>query len=95
MTLTKMDIVEKFYSDLELPKAKSMDLVETVLEKIKSTLECGEDVLITGFGKFCVQTKGGRRASDPATGKDLMLRPRKRIQFKCSGKLRKQINGKG
>jgi integration host factor subunit alpha len=63
------------------------------LEIIKSTLEKNEDVLISGFGKFCVKQKKQRRGRNPATGDDLMLEERKVVTFKCSGKLRDKING--
>jgi integration host factor subunit alpha len=67
--------------------------VETLLEIIKSTLESGEDVLISKFGKFCVKQKDERKGRNPATGHDIMLAPRKVLTFKCSGKLRDKING--
>jgi integration host factor subunit alpha len=65
------------------------------LEILKKTLENGEDVLISGFGKFCVKEKRKRRGRNPQTGEDLMLAPRKVIVFICSGVLGDKINGKG
>jgi integration host factor subunit alpha len=59
---------------------------------MKQTLASGEDVLISGFGKFCVKDKKERRGRNPATGEDLMLGPRKVVTFKGSGKLRKIVN---
>jgi integration host factor subunit alpha len=73
-------------------KNKSIEIVENLLEIIKHALESGEDVLVSGFGKFCVKTKGQRRGRNPATGADLMLSARKVVTFKCSGKLRDKIN---
>ena len=67
-------------------------MVKIILELIKSRLESGEDVLISGFGKFCVKEKGERKGRNPATGEDLMLPPRRVVTFKCSGKLRDKIN---
>ena len=67
-------------------------MVETLLEIIKKTLESGEDVLVSGFGKFCVKEKAERRGRNPATGGDLMLAPRRVVTFKCSGKLRERVN---
>jgi len=55
-------------------------------------LESGEDVLISGFGKFCVKEKRKRRGRNPATGEDMMLAPRRVVIFRCSGKLRDRIN---
>jgi integration host factor subunit alpha len=65
-----------------------------MLELIKRSLETGEDVLISNFGKFCVKQKAKRKGRNPATGNDLMLAPRKRVTFQCSGKLREKVNGK-
>ena len=93
MTLTKSDIVEAVHSKLGLPKNQSTDIVESLLEIIKSTLEGGDDVLVSGFGKFCVNEKAERRGRNPATGEDLMLAPRRVVTFKCSGKLRERVNG--
>jgi integration host factor subunit alpha len=92
MALTKSDIVAKVH-DLGFTKKKSVDIIETLLEIIKSTLEKSDDVLISGFGKFCVKQKNQRRGRNPATGADLILKERKVVTFKCSGKLRKKISG--
>jgi integration host factor subunit alpha len=59
---------------------------------MKRTLAVGEDVLVSGFGKFCVKEKAERRGRNPATGDAMMLRPRRVVTFKCSGKLRDKIN---
>lgn len=92
MTLTKADIVESVNQELGYPKNFSSELVETLLEIIKESLEHGEDVLISGFGKFCVKQKKPRRGRNPATGEDLLLQERKVITFKCSHLLRDRIN---
>ena len=92
MALTKNDIVTAVH-DLGFTKKKSVEIVESLLEIVKNTLERGEDVLISGFGKFCVKSKEKRRGRNPATGSDLILRERKVVTFKCSGKLRNKING--
>jgi integration host factor subunit alpha len=92
MALTKNDIVGKIHQ-LGLTKKNAADVVESLLEVIKSSLAQGEDVLVSGFGKFCVKEKQQRRGRNPATGADLLLRERKVVTFKCSGKLRDKING--
>ena len=91
MALTKNDIVTKVH-EMGFTKKKSIDVIESLLEIIKSELEDGEDVLISGFGKFCVKEKKKRRGRNPATGEELILRKRKVVTFKCSGKLRQKIN---
>ena len=93
MALTKNKIVESV-NELGFTKKKSVDIVETLLEIIKKSLESGEDVLVSGFGKFCVKKKATRRGRNPATGEDLLLDERNVVTFKCSGKLRESINNK-
>ena len=92
MALTKAQIVESIYNQTGFTKDRSFQIVETLFEIIKSTLESREDVLISGFGKFCVREKAERKGRNPATGDDLMLRPRRVVTFRCSGKLRDMIN---
>ena len=93
MALTKIQIVESIHNQIGLPKNKSTEIVETLLEIIKKTLASGEDVIVSNFGRFCVKSKKERRGRNPATGDDLMLEPRKVVTFKCSGKLRDRVNG--
>jgi len=90
-TLTRADIVESIHNQIGLHKKSCAELVEILIEKMKTTLASGEDVLITGFGKFNIKEKKERRGRNPATGEDLMLAPRKVVTFKCSGKLRDRI----
>jgi integration host factor subunit alpha len=92
MALTKADIIEAVQSELSFPKNQSTKIVASLLEIMKSTLASGEDVLISGFGKFCVKEKHERKGRNPSTGEDLMLRPRKVVTFKCSGKLKEKVN---
>jgi integration host factor subunit alpha len=92
MALTKAHIINSIQNQLNIPNSRSSEIVESLLEIIKSTLESGDDVLISGFGKFCVKEKGERRGRNPATGGDLMLAPRKVVTFKCSGKLRERVD---
>ena len=95
MTLTKDSLVNTIYTSLDIPKGKSAAIVETLLETIKNRLENKEDVLISGFGKFCVKDKRDRRGRNPATGEDLTLDARRVVVFKCSGVLSDKVNGKG
>jgi len=92
MALTKADIIESVQQQLGFPQKKSTELVEQLIETIKSNLAYGDDVLVSGLGKFCVNDKKERRGRNPATGNAMMLRPRRVVTFKCSVKLRKKIN---
>ena len=93
MTLTKVHLVDSIAEQNGFTKKQSSEAVETILELIKSSLESGEDVLISGFGKFCVKNKRERRGRNPSTGGDMLLRSKKVVAFRCSGILRKKING--
>jgi len=92
MALTKANIVESVHRELKLSKSKSSQVVESLLEIIKRTLASGEDVLITGFGKFCAKDKGKRRGRNPQTGEDMMMRSRRVVTFRCSPVLRDRVN---
>ncbi len=95
MAINKADLTDVIYNQLDLPKTTSAQVVDSLLEIIKSTLANGEDVLISGFGKFCVKEKGKRRGRNPHTGEELMLGERRVVRFRCSGVLRDKINGEG
>jgi integration host factor subunit alpha len=93
MTLTKAKIADVIHQDLGFPKNRSAEVLELLLELIKNKLENCEDVLVSGFGKFCVKSKKERRGRNPATGEDMLLSGRRVITFRCSHLLRKKING--
>ena len=95
MTLTKAHLIDTIYNRFDFPKNKSAQVVESLLEIVKKTLANREDVLITGFGKFCVKEKRERRGRNPQTGDDLMLGERTVVTFRCSGVLREKVNGGG
>ena len=95
MTLTKADVAESIQKRLNLSKTGSVDVLESLLEIMKRTLESGEDVLRSGFGKFHVKNKAERRGRNPQTGSDITLKPRRIVNFKCSGVLRDKINPRG
>jgi integration host factor subunit alpha len=92
MTLTKAQIADAIHQELGFHKNRSAELIELLLELIKNKLENGEDVLVSGFGKFCVRSKKERRGRNPSTGEDMLLSGRRVITFRCSHLLRKKIN---
>ena len=92
MTLTKADIINAIHKKVGHSKAHSAKVLESLLEIIKQTLANCEDVLISGFGKFCVKNKEERKGRNPQTGEDMMLGSRRVVTFKCSGVLRDRIN---
>ncbi|NLA74531.1 MAG: integration host factor subunit alpha [Deltaproteobacteria bacterium] len=91
MSLTKTEIVENLVKT-GFNRKKAVQVLENLLEITKKSLENGEDVLVSGFGKFSVKNKKERRGRNPATGNDLILNKRKVITFNCSSVLRERFN---
>ncbi len=92
VALTKEDIITNVYNQVGLSKKQSRSVVEKLLEIVKSRLEQGEDLLVSGFGKFVVKDKTARRGRNPQTTEDLQLRARRVVVFKTSGVLRNKMN---
>ena len=92
MSLTKEKIIDDIYNNIGLSKTRSRTVVESLFRIIKETLESGENLLISGFGKFVVKGKSERRGRNPQTTEDLRLRSRRVVVFKSSGVLRNKIN---
>ena len=93
MALTKTDIVERIAEKNDFKPTEAKDVLEELIEIIKSTLASGEDLMISGFGKFEVNEKQPRKGRNPATGNSMVLAKRRVVTFKCAGKLKDQING--
>ncbi len=92
MALSKAQIVGSINKETGIAKPQATKLIEILLKTVKNSLESGDDVLISGFGKFCIKEKQRRRGRNPATGESMTLEPRRVVTFKCSGKLRDRIN---
>ena len=93
MTLTKAHVIDAISDQIGYPKNHSTEIAEILLEIVKKALESGEDVMISNFGKFCVREKKERKGRNPSTGEDMIMKPRKVVTFRWSGKLRDKING--
>jgi len=95
VTLTKAKLAEKIQKSVwDVKPSEAPRLVERVVQIIKDTLAGGEDVLISGFGKFEVQRKHSRQGRNPQTGDSLTLRQRQVVVFKISSTLRRKLNPK-
>lgn len=92
MTLTKAGIVDRLFAKNLFTRNGSAQIIETLFELIKQSLERGDDFLASGFGKFCVRDKLQRKGRNPQTGESLMLPPRKVVTFKCSKLLKEKVN---
>ena len=92
MTLKKAGIVKSIHDQLGLPKDRSTDIFESVLEIIKQSLVKGEEVKISGFGKFYVIDKKARNGRNPHTGEPMIIEPRRIVSFRYSSRARRRIN---
>jgi integration host factor subunit alpha len=90
--MTKADLVENIYQKTGFSKKDSADIVETVFDLIKTTLEEGEKIKIAGFGNFVVKEKATRRGRNPQTGDEIKISSRRILTFKPSQVLKNSIN---
>ena len=90
--MTKADIVERVSESTDFTKKDSFDLVEQVFAILKSTLESGETIKITGFGNFIVRKKADRRGRNPQTGEEIVIESRKVLTFKPGQVLKERVN---
>jgi integration host factor subunit alpha len=93
MPLTKRDIIDAIAQPNGYDKKRAAHVTETLIEIIKRTLESGDGILISGFGRFCIQHKKPRMSRNPDTNKPMKLRKRRIVTFRCSQGLRNMING--
>lgn len=92
-TVTKADIVEKVYEKIGFSKKEASELVEMVFNALKTTLEKGEKVKISGFGNFVVRAKSERVGRNPQTGEQIKISARRVLTFKPSQVLKAMLNG--
>ena len=92
MSLTKVDIIDAIYEKIGIPKKECIRIVESIFEIIKDDLEKGNDVMISGFGKWTVKAKKKRKGRNPQTGRELMIDARKVVTFKPSHVLKGSVN---
>ena len=95
MTHTKADISHKIANDCRSMKNEAAEIIEKLLEIIKKRLIAGEDVMISGFGKWNVKSKHARRGRNPQTGEEIVLDARRVITWKYSPHFKKAVNGSG
>ena len=95
MALTKADLTNQIHEcNPNLTKIKAREAVETILKIVKTCLQNGDNVLLSGFGKFNVKDKSARKGRNPRTGESMMLDAKRVVTFKPCGKLRQKVNGK-
>lgn len=93
VTTTKADLAEAVYNRLGgLSKREAADLVDTAFDLVKTTLEQGEKIKLSGFGNFVVRHKKARTGRNPITGKSLTISERHVVTFKPSPRLKDYVN---
>ena len=92
-TMTKADIVERVYQKLGFSKKEASELVELVFNSLKTTLQEGEKVKISGFGNFIVRDKKERIGRNPQTGDQIKISARRVLTFRPSQVLKAILNG--
>ena len=93
MPLTKKDIIDAIYTELDIPKKECATITESIFAIIKEQLEKGKAIKISGFGKWSVKSKRQRKGRNPKTGEEMMIDARKVVTFKPSPVLKKDVNG--
>jgi integration host factor subunit alpha len=94
MALTKIDLVDMIYDELEIPKNECIKLVESFFDIIKDELVKGNDVMISGFGKWSIKKKDARNGRNPQTGERITIDARRVVTFKSAPLLRSGINAR-
>jgi integration host factor subunit alpha len=95
MTITKAHLTDSIHQGLGLSKSRSYELLGSLFETMKGTLENGDDILIRGFGKFCLKDNNGQKHRNPFTNENMMLGAKRVVTFECSMPLKHKLNGKG
>ncbi|SJM93462.1 integration host factor (IHF), alpha subunit, DNA-binding protein, DNA replication [Crenothrix polyspora] len=91
MALTKADFAEKLFDELGLNKREAKDMVEMFFEEIKGSLEHGEQVKLSGFGKFELRDKNSRPGRNPKTGEEIPITARRVVTFRSGQKLKARV----
>ena len=92
MSLTKIDLIKSIYNQTGMTKKECVSAVDSVFEIIKGEMNQGNDIMISGFGKWEVKSKKDRKGRNPQTGEAIIIEARKVVTFKASTVLRKTIN---
>ena len=92
MTLNRIHITRAIADQLGYQLKEGRTLTGIIIEIIRRSLESGDEVWISGFGRFYIREKGERIGRNPATGEDKIIRARRVVRFRCFGKLRRKVN---
>ncbi len=91
MAVTKADFAEKLFDELGLNKREAKEMIEFFFEEIKGSLERGEQVKVSGFGKFELRDKNSRPGRNPKTGEEIPVTERRVVTFRSGQKLKARV----
>ncbi|WP_295583598.1 integration host factor subunit alpha [uncultured Lamprocystis sp.] len=91
MALTKADMAEHLFDALGLNKREAKDLIESFFEEIRTALERGEEVKLSGFGNFDLREKNERPGRNPKTGEEIPITARRVVTFRPGQKLKARV----
>jgi len=91
MALTKADMAERLYDELGLNKREAKELVEQFFEEIRTALERGNQVKLSGFGNFDLRDKNQRPGRNPKTGEEIPITARRVVTFRPGQKLKARV----
>ncbi len=91
MALTKADFADKLSDEIGLNKREAKELVEVFFEEIRTALEQGRQVKISGFGKFELRDKTSRPGRNPKTGEEIPISARRVVTFRSGQKLKARV----
>ena len=89
--LTKADMAEKLYEELGLNKREAKEIVEMFFEEIRTALEKGSQVKLSGFGNFDLRDKNQRPGRNPKTGEEIPISARRVVTFRPGQKLKARV----
>ena len=91
MALTKALMAEKLFEELGLNKREAKEMVELFFEEVRSALENGESVKLSGFGNFDLRDKSQRPGRNPKTGEEIPITARRVVTFRPGQKLKARV----
>ena len=95
MALTKAEIADALFEQLGLNKREAREFVDLFFEEVRSTLERGEQVKLSGFGNFELRKKNQRPGRNPKTGEEIPISARRVVSFRPGQKLRARVDSHG
>lgn len=91
MTLTKADLADLLFEQVGLNKREAKDMVEAFFEELRTALEKGDSVKLSGFGNFELRKKSERPGRNPKTGEEIPITARRVVTFHASQKLKSKV----